>query len=216
MLASFRQNTRTKTSIRYAKENDREGERERERKERYREECAPTLNRVQIRSKILVKSPKPRNKAQRKVDYKNYDAITIMVTMITMSRNYDRKLSASILSRGKCGNYRDTGVSKNIKIALNFIQREPSLIIDMAPKQHQILMQIQCRYVFKVIKQTAEITPSNGSIWDEFSEQRQHQSIKKYQFQSSISTFLMHSLVGRSYLLFKIKNSPQSTYTEFC
>ena len=37
-------------SIRYAKENDREK-----------------------RSKeILVKSPKPRNKAQRKVDHKNY------------------------------------------------------------------------------------------------------------------------------------------------
>ena len=39
-------------------------------------------------SKILVKSPKPRNKAQRKVDYKNYVAIT-------MSRNYDTKLSAT-------------------------------------------------------------------------------------------------------------------------
>ena len=37
-------------------------------------------------SKILVKSPKPRNKVQRKKDYKNYDAITI-------SRNYDTKLS---------------------------------------------------------------------------------------------------------------------------
>ena len=35
-----------------------------------------------------MKSPKPRNKAQRKVDYKNYDAITI-------SRNYDTKLSAT-------------------------------------------------------------------------------------------------------------------------
>ena len=34
-----------------------------------------------------MKSPKPRNKAQRMVDYKNYDAIT-------MSRNYDMKLSA--------------------------------------------------------------------------------------------------------------------------
>ena len=39
-------------------------------------------------SKIIVKSPKPRNKSQRKVDYKNYDAIT-------MWRNYDTKLSAS-------------------------------------------------------------------------------------------------------------------------
>ena len=35
-----------------------------------------------------MKSLKPRNKAQRKVDYKNYDAIA-------MSRNYYRKLSAS-------------------------------------------------------------------------------------------------------------------------
>ena len=42
-------------------------------------------------SKILVKSPKPRNKAQRKVDYKNYDAIT-------MSRNYEEKLSQEIIS----------------------------------------------------------------------------------------------------------------------
>ena len=56
--------------------------------------------------KILVKSPKPGNKAQRKVDYTNYYAIT-------MSRNYYRKLWASILWRRKCGNYRDTGVSKN-------------------------------------------------------------------------------------------------------
>ena len=42
-------------------------------------------------SKILVKSPKPRNKAQRKVDYKNYDAIT-------KSRNYEEKLSQEIIS----------------------------------------------------------------------------------------------------------------------
>jgi hypothetical protein len=41
-----------------------------------------------FKSKILMKSPKPRNKAQRKVDYKNYDAITIR-------RNYDTKLSAT-------------------------------------------------------------------------------------------------------------------------
>ena len=30
--------------------------------------------------------------------------------------NYQEKLSASILCRGKCGNYRDTGVSKNCDI----------------------------------------------------------------------------------------------------
>ena len=41
-----------------------------------------------------MKSPKPRNKAQRKVDYKNYDAIT-------MRRNYDTKLSGEIIT----GNY---------------------------------------------------------------------------------------------------------------
>ena len=40
-------------------------------------------------SKILVKSPKPRNEAQRKVNYKNYDSIT-------MSRTYYMKLWASI------------------------------------------------------------------------------------------------------------------------
>ena len=39
-----------------------------------------------------MKSLKPRNKAQRKVDYKNYDAIT-------MSRNYQQKLSAEIMTR---------------------------------------------------------------------------------------------------------------------
>ena len=38
-----------------------------------------------------MKSPKPGNRAQRIVDYKNYDAIT-------MRRNYDKKLPASILS----------------------------------------------------------------------------------------------------------------------
>ena len=41
-----------------------------------------------------MKSPKPRNKVQRRVDYKNYDAIT-------MSRNYDtnyeEKLSQEIM-----------------------------------------------------------------------------------------------------------------------
>ena len=39
-----------------------------------------------------MKFPKPRNKAQRKVDYENYDALT-------MRRNYDTKLSASKLSQ---------------------------------------------------------------------------------------------------------------------
>ena len=38
-----------------------------------------------------MKSSKPRNKAQRKVDYKNYDAII-------MSRNYQEKLWHEIIS----------------------------------------------------------------------------------------------------------------------
>ena len=76
---------------------EREGEREKERqKERYREggrdkrerETGERDRDSDRESKILVKSPKPRNKAQRKVDYKNYDAIT-------MRRNYDMKLSAT-------------------------------------------------------------------------------------------------------------------------
>ena len=41
--------------------------------------------------KILVKSPELRNRAQRKVDYTNYYAIT-------MRRNYFRKLSPKIMS----------------------------------------------------------------------------------------------------------------------
>ena len=40
-------------------------------------------------TKILVKSPEPGNKAQRKVEYKNYDAITL-------SRNYEEKLLPNI------------------------------------------------------------------------------------------------------------------------
>jgi hypothetical protein len=48
--------------------------------------CEWFSGRFLFESKILVKSPKPRDKAQRKVDY---DAITIR-------RNYDTKLSASI------------------------------------------------------------------------------------------------------------------------
>jgi hypothetical protein len=45
-------------------------------------------------SKIVVKSLKPRKKAHRKDDYKNYDAIT-------MSRNYEEKLLQEIIT----GNY---------------------------------------------------------------------------------------------------------------
>ena len=52
-------------------------------------------------SNILVKSPKPRNKAQRKVDYKNYDAITMRRnydTKLSATRNYEEKLSQEIIS----------------------------------------------------------------------------------------------------------------------
>ena len=35
-----------------------------------------------------------------------------------MRRNYDTKLSASLLLRGKCGNYRDTG-ARLYGLALN-------------------------------------------------------------------------------------------------
>ena len=57
-----------------------------------------------------MKSPKPGNKGQRKVEDKNYHAIT-------MRRNHYRKLSGEIItetyqlvyqSRGKCEIYRDT------------------------------------------------------------------------------------------------------------
>ena len=58
-----------------------------------------------------MKSPEPRIKAQRKVDYENYDAIT-WAEIIT--GNYHRKLSASIYHHAKNVGiiYRDTGVSK--------------------------------------------------------------------------------------------------------
>ena len=42
-------------------------------------------------SKILVKTPEPGNIAQRKVEYKNYHAIT-------MSRNYEEKLLQEIMN----------------------------------------------------------------------------------------------------------------------
>ena len=33
--------------------------------------------------------------------------------------NYQEKLSASILCRGKCGNYRNTGISKKNLVVVN-------------------------------------------------------------------------------------------------
>ena len=56
--------------------------------------------------KILVNSPEPRNKVQRKVEYKSYHAITM--TEIIRG-NYELVYQ----SHGKCEIYRDTGVSKN-------------------------------------------------------------------------------------------------------
>ena len=53
------------------------------------------------------KSPKRKNKAQRKFDYKNYDAITMRgnyewkLLQEIMSGNYHRKLSASIYHHAK-------------------------------------------------------------------------------------------------------------------
>ena len=57
-----------------------------------------------FKSKILVKSPKPRNKAQIKVDYKNYDAIT-------MSRNYEWKLFQEIMT----GNYQLVSMMRKMR-----------------------------------------------------------------------------------------------------
>jgi hypothetical protein len=54
-------------------------------------------------SLFLVKSPKPRNKAQRKADYKNYDAITMSRnydTKLSTTRNYEEKLSQEITHKG--------------------------------------------------------------------------------------------------------------------
>ena len=58
-----------------------------------------------------MKSPKPGYKAQRKVVYTNYYAIT-------MRRNYYRKIISEnydlvYQSRRKCVIYRDNGISKN-------------------------------------------------------------------------------------------------------
>ena len=66
-----------------------------------------------------MKSPKLRNRAQRKVDYKKYDAIIKSRNYVEkllqeiMRRNYYRKLSASILMTRICGNYRDTAYPKS-------------------------------------------------------------------------------------------------------
>ena len=75
----------------------------RERGERDRE------REIERESKILIKSPKPRNIAQTKVNYKNYD---VQLSAEIMNRNYYTKFLPSILCCEKCGNYSDTGVSK--------------------------------------------------------------------------------------------------------
>ena len=53
-------------------------------------------------SKILVKSPKPRNNAQTKVDYTK-------LLLAIMSRNYQLVYYVA----QKCVNYRNTGVPKH-------------------------------------------------------------------------------------------------------
>ena len=65
-------------------------------------------------------------------------------------------------------------------------------------------MQIWCQFRIQIIKIAAEIAPSNGAIWDEFSEQRWHQSIQKSNsfrvrlalFLMQLGANLMHILVG--------------------
>jgi hypothetical protein len=54
-------------------------------------------------SKLLVKSPKPRNKARTKVDYTK-------LSLEIIPQNY----RIVYYIEQKCVNYRDTGVSKNI------------------------------------------------------------------------------------------------------
>ena len=55
----------------------------------------------------------------------------------------------------------------------------------------QIFIKSGAYLALKILKIGAKTSPSNGAIWDEFSEQRYHQIIKKHQFYSSISTFSM-------------------------
>ena len=70
--------------------------------------------------KILVKSPEPGNKAQRKVEYKNDDAITTgnyqrkLSAIISITRNYQGNYQLLYQSREKCEIYRDTAVSKKM------------------------------------------------------------------------------------------------------
>ena len=96
---------------------EREGEREKERKkERYREGGRDKREREREwewgerdrevkgierwkslrESKILVNSPRPRNKAQTKVDYTK-------LSLQIITQNYYTKLSPSILCRAKVG-----------------------------------------------------------------------------------------------------------------
>ena len=67
--------------------------------------------------KILVKSPKPGNRVQKMVEYKNYHA---QLWREIMSGNYEWKLSASILSREKCEIYRRIQKFSIIFKLLNF------------------------------------------------------------------------------------------------
>ena len=51
---------------------------------------------------------------------RNYEEILLAEIM---RRNYDAKLSVSILSFVKCGNYRDTGVFKNTLGSIGIVKK---------------------------------------------------------------------------------------------
>ena len=56
-----------------------------------------------------------------------------------------------------------------------------------------MLLQFDANLESKFKKNTEEIAPSNGAIWDKFIEQCQHQSIKKrISFRARFALFLMH------------------------
>ena len=78
----------------------------------------------------------------------------------------------------------------------------------LSAEKNQILLQICIKFganlASKLKKKYVKRAPSNGDIWDEFSEQHQHQSIKKSKiFKARLEFFfankvqsLMHILVG--------------------
>ena len=67
-----------------------------------------------------------------------------------MNRNYEEKLSASILCRGKCENYRDTGVSKkDIKCCTDPLDNIKAGLIINSAKDNMFTIQpgsLNCRH----------------------------------------------------------------------